>query len=172
MRSICVLADSRVHGDRHNRRSRCDSPEDIAYQPFPKFYQVWAERPVMNVPSYRGQGRPPTKGIASVAPRTVADMALDPDTAWKPVIFGEGSKGPTYGEVACLRVIECHEGRPHDAGLFSAASRMRSSTQSATHQPIVLRKSCSRLGRGAGQLSSCSREAKKRFTCGRPGIAT
>lgn len=80
----------------------------------PKSYQVWTERPAMKVPPYRGQGRPPTKAIASVAPRTVADIALDPDTAWEPVIFGEGSKGPIYGEVACLRVIDCHEGRPQE----------------------------------------------------------
>lgn len=66
--------------------------------------RVWREEPVFEVPPYSGRGRPPTKHLPDKDPETVADIANDDTIPWSTEELGNGSKGPIYADVKCLRV--------------------------------------------------------------------
>ncbi|MGQ9533512.1 MAG: IS701 family transposase [Desulfotomaculales bacterium] len=78
----------------------------------PSDTHVFTEAPRVEVPPYRGRGRPPCRVRPSPPPRTVAQVAADPDTPWRLVTLAEGAKGPIAAEVARLRVIESRGGLP------------------------------------------------------------
>lgn len=75
---------------------------------------VFTELPQVQVPPYRGRGRPPCKMRPSHPPRTVAQVAADPGTVWHPVTLAEGAKGPIVAEVTRLRVFEARGGLPRE----------------------------------------------------------
>lgn len=79
----------------------------------PSDTQVFTEPPRFELPPYRGRGRPPTRPRPYPPPRTVAELAADPTTAWHPFTLAEGAKGPIVAELASLRVIEARNGQPH-----------------------------------------------------------
>lgn len=79
---------------------------------------VFTEPPRVEVPPYRGRGRPPCRMRASPPPRTAAQVAADPQTAWCSLTLAEGAKGPIVAEVARLRVIEARGGLPGEEELW------------------------------------------------------
>ena len=80
----------------------------------PSDTKVFTKRPEVAVPPYRGRGRPPWKVRPSPPPRTVAQVAADPMTAWRTVTLAEGSKGPIVAEVCRMRVTEARDGLPQE----------------------------------------------------------
>lgn len=74
---------------------------------------VWTDRPLLQVPGYRGVGRRPKKPqLISGEPLTVAQIAENPKLVWRWAKMAEGAKGPIMAEVARLRVIPSREGVP------------------------------------------------------------
>lgn len=78
--------------------------------------QVWQQRPTTAVPTWSGQGRPPTRTrvlVGEATPATVAPLAaaLSADR-WVRRTIKEGSKGPLVAHFAALRVIAVRDGLP------------------------------------------------------------
>lgn len=74
--------------------------------------QVWPEPPEIRVPPYRGRGPRPGKPRPIPSPRSVSEVANDPDTVWRHVSVDTG-RGPVVSEMARRRVIESRLGTPH-----------------------------------------------------------
>ena len=65
---------------------------------------VWRCEPTFEIPSYNGKGRKPTKTVPTTKPEHASDLAKDKTIPWKNMHLGEGSKGPVYAQVKCVRV--------------------------------------------------------------------
>lgn len=78
--------------------------------------RVWASRPQMEVPTWSGQGRPPTRQqlVPGEAPakRVDALAAQIPPTEWQTFVVKEGSKGPLAAEFAFRRVAAVRDELP------------------------------------------------------------
>jgi SRSO17 transposase len=78
--------------------------------------RVWPQRPATAIPSWTGQGRPPTRRrvlAGEVAPVTVAQLAaLLPAAHWTRQTIKEGSKGPLVADFGAVRMIAVREGLP------------------------------------------------------------
>ncbi len=66
--------------------------------------QVWRVKPTFEVPLYKGIGRKPTKEAPTTKPEKVSSIADDESIPWKNACLGEGSKGPVYVQIKCVRV--------------------------------------------------------------------
>lgn len=65
---------------------------------------VWRSEPVFELPRYKGKGRKPLKKVPTTKPEKVSNIANDESIPWKTVKLGNGSKGPIYADIKCLRV--------------------------------------------------------------------
>jgi SRSO17 transposase len=78
--------------------------------------QVWQQRPVIGLPPWSGQGRPPTRVRlleGEPVPITVAQLAaLLPAQCWRRRTIKEGSKGPMVARITRVRVVAVREGLP------------------------------------------------------------
>ena len=77
--------------------------------------QVFLKKPKTELPPYKGRGRRPKKvKILSDQPlaQSVSDIARSGKLRWKPVVLGEGAKGPIVAKVARLRVYPSRQGLP------------------------------------------------------------
>jgi SRSO17 transposase len=78
--------------------------------------RVWQQRPATVLPTWSGQGRPPTRvRLLAGAPEstTVAHLAARlPARCWRRRTIKEGSKGPLVARFARVRVIAVREGLP------------------------------------------------------------
>lgn len=78
--------------------------------------EVWLRRPRTEVPSWSGQGRPPTRAHlrpGEPAARRVDALAAEiPANDWHPYLIKEGSQGPLVAEFAFRRVIVVRDGLP------------------------------------------------------------
>jgi SRSO17 transposase len=75
--------------------------------------QVWLEQPEMSVPPYQGHGHRPAKPSPIPSPRSVSEVAKDPDTIWRQVSVNT-TRGPVACEMARRRVVEARLGVPHE----------------------------------------------------------
>ena len=71
--------------------------------------RVWRSEPVFEVPEYKGRGPQPKKMVATTKPETVSKIAEDENISWKNMYLGEGSKGPIYSDIKCLRIFRGFE---------------------------------------------------------------
>ena len=86
---------------------------------------VFRTRPRVQVPPYRGRGRPPTKPrVTQGRAQTVAALAASRHCRWTPVVLAEGAKGPLRAEVACRRVYPAQGGLPRAAPVWLFLRRM------------------------------------------------
>lgn len=83
--------------------------------------QVFLRKPKTHLPPYRGRGpRPKRLRLSSphAQPRPVSALARSAQYPWKPVILGEGAKGPIVAQVKCLRVYPSRNGLPQDSSVW------------------------------------------------------
>jgi len=82
----------------------------------PHTTRVWAERPAIDIPPWRGRGRRPQRArVVEGAPeaRTVLSVAAAlPTEAWTRQTIKEGSQGPMVAEFATLRVVAVRDTLP------------------------------------------------------------
>src|SRR5713226_4017246 len=82
----------------------------------PHTTRVWAERPAIHIPPWRGRGRRPQRErLVEGAPEahTVLGMASAlPAEAWTRQTITEGSQGPMVAECAALRVVAVRDTLP------------------------------------------------------------
>jgi SRSO17 transposase len=78
--------------------------------------RVWAERPALHMPPWRGRGRRPQRArLVAGGPQaqTVLGMALAlPAEAWTRRTIKAGSQGPMVADFAALRVVAVRDGLP------------------------------------------------------------
>jgi SRSO17 transposase len=78
--------------------------------------RVWPQRPATVLPTWAGQGRPPTHvRVLEGEPEatTVAQLAAAlPAASWRQRTIKEGSKGPLVADFAAMRVIAVRDGLP------------------------------------------------------------
>ena len=78
--------------------------------------QVWQQRPVIGLPPWSGQGRPPTRvrlQEGEPEPITVAQLAARlPTRRWHRRTIKEGSKGPMVARITRVRVVAVRGGLP------------------------------------------------------------
>jgi hypothetical protein len=76
--------------------------------------RVGQQRPVTRLPTWSGQGRPPTRVLeGEPEPPAVAQLAAAlPAASWRRRTIKEGSQGPLVAECAALRVIAARDGLP------------------------------------------------------------
>ena len=77
--------------------------------------QVFLKKPKTELPPYKGRGRRPRK--VKLLPdqplaQSVSDIARSGKLRWKPVVLGEGAKGPIVAKVARIRVYPARQGLP------------------------------------------------------------
>ena len=65
---------------------------------------VWRSEPTFEIPLYKGAGRKPTRQVPTTKPEKASTIANDPSIPWRNVHLGEGSKGPVYAQIKCVRV--------------------------------------------------------------------
>lgn len=78
--------------------------------------KVFLQKPEIGLPPYSGAGRRPSKVrvLDGQKPVIVKELAKSPEIEWKPVVLGEGAKGPIAAQVARLRVYRSRNGLPED----------------------------------------------------------
>ena len=78
--------------------------------------KVFLQKPEVGLPPYSGAGRRPSKVrvLDGQEPVIVKELAKSPEIEWKPVVLGEGAKGPIAARVAILRVFRSRDGLPED----------------------------------------------------------
>lgn len=78
--------------------------------------RVWAERPALHMPPWRGRGRRPQRArLVEGGPQaqTVVGIAAAlPAAAWTRRTIKEGSQGPMVADFAALRVVAVRDGLP------------------------------------------------------------
>jgi SRSO17 transposase len=78
--------------------------------------RVWRQRPATRLPTWLGQGCPPTRVRVlegESEPRAVDQLAAAlPAASWRRRTIKEGSKGPLVAEFAAVRVIAVRDGLP------------------------------------------------------------
>ena len=78
--------------------------------------RVWAERPALHMPPWRGRGRRPQRArLVEGGPQaqTVLGIAAAlPAAAWTRRTIKEGSQGPMVADFAALRVVAVRDGLP------------------------------------------------------------
>lgn len=78
--------------------------------------RVWAERPALHLPPWRGRGRRPQRArLVEGGPQaqTVVGIAAAlPAAAWTRRTIKEGSQGPMVADFAALRVVAVRDGLP------------------------------------------------------------
>jgi SRSO17 transposase len=78
--------------------------------------RVWQQRPVTMLPTWLGQGRPPTRIRVlegDPEPTAVAQLAAAlPAASWRRRTIKAGSKGPLIAEFAAIRVMAVRDGLP------------------------------------------------------------
>lgn len=65
---------------------------------------AWRVQPTFEVPDYKGRGPRPKKMAATTPAEPVAKIAADDTIPWRRMYLGEGSKGPIYSDIKCLRI--------------------------------------------------------------------
>jgi SRSO17 transposase len=82
--------------------------------------KVFLQKPEIGLPPYGGAGRRPDKVrvLDGQKPVTVKELAKSPEMEWKPVVLGEGAKGPIAAQVARLRVYRSRNGLPEDESVW------------------------------------------------------
>jgi len=65
---------------------------------------VWRFEPTFEIPPYKGVGRKPIKQVATTKPEKASIIANDESIPWRTVRLGDGSKGPVYAQIKCVRV--------------------------------------------------------------------
>jgi SRSO17 transposase len=83
--------------------------------------QVFLRKPKTHLPPYGGRGpRPKRLRLSSphAQPRPVSTLARSAKYPWKPVVLGEGAKGPIMAQVKCLRVYPSRNGLPQDSSVW------------------------------------------------------
>lgn len=65
---------------------------------------VWRSKPTFEIPPYKGIGRKPTKEAPTTKPEKASSIANDETIPWKTVGLGDGSKGPVYAQIKCVRM--------------------------------------------------------------------
>ncbi|HZK85322.1 MAG TPA: hypothetical protein VFC58_11760 [Desulfosporosinus sp.] len=65
---------------------------------------AWRVQPTFEVPDYKGRGPRPKKMAATTPAEPVAKIAGDDTIPWRRMYLGEGSKGPIYSDIKCLRI--------------------------------------------------------------------
>lgn len=77
---------------------------------------LWLERPEVEIPAWKGKGRPPTRLRLKNPEQTaiqVDELAQQlPAKNWVRAKIKEGAKGPLVCDFVCLRVIEVRDGLP------------------------------------------------------------
>src|SRR5680860_155408 len=66
---------------------------------------AWRVQPTFEVPEYKGRGPRPTKAAATIPAEHVSKIAGDDTIPWIKMKLGEGSKGPIYSDIKCLRIF-------------------------------------------------------------------
>ncbi|MBE3101282.1 MAG: IS701 family transposase [Firmicutes bacterium] len=66
---------------------------------------AWRVQPTFEVPEYKGKGPRPTKVAATTPAERVSKIAEDDTIPWIKMQLGEGSKGPIYSDIKCLRIF-------------------------------------------------------------------
>ena len=78
-----------------------------------KNQQVYASRPDVNIPEYKGRGKHPLKPAAAFKPCTVEEIiAANESVPFNDVILGIGAKGPIFSKDKAIRVVEIRDGLP------------------------------------------------------------
>jgi SRSO17 transposase len=88
---------------------------------------VFAEKPKIVTPEYKGKGRPsrkPCLAPGEAPPQTVEQLALQTSQPWQKVRLAEGAKGPIIADVLCLRVYPSCQGLPEDDPLWLFVRRI------------------------------------------------
>jgi SRSO17 transposase len=66
---------------------------------------AWRVQPTFEVPEYKGRGPRPKKMAATIPAEPVSKIAEDDTLPWNRRYLGEGSKGPIYSDIKCLRIF-------------------------------------------------------------------
>lgn len=81
---------------------------------------IWLTRPPVGIPTWQGQGRPPTRTkVLADAPQplpVVAVVAAWPASRWQRLTVAEGTHGPRTYDWACQRIVENEDGLPGREG--------------------------------------------------------
>jgi SRSO17 transposase len=138
-------------------------PEELIYfADVPCSHLVFPGRPDMVTPEYKGKGRKPHPA-PSFLPKSVSEVAKDPDIPWEDVILGIGSKGPIIAKDKCIRVVEVRDGKPgkdiwlyvrqlEDGSIkYALCNESIDATLEAVRTPALMRWS----------IEQCFRECKK-----------
>jgi SRSO17 transposase len=82
----------------------------------PATTRVWTKRPLMQVPTWCGRGRKPTRPVVpdeQPSPRAVCEIAQSlPKQSWSRHTIKEGSKGPILADFAALRIVAVRDALP------------------------------------------------------------
>nr|WP_320013527.1 hypothetical protein [uncultured Desulfobacter sp.] len=72
------------------------------------------EKPEVGIPPYAGRGKRPTKPkvLSDYKPISLSKLEKSDQLKWQFVNLGEGSKGPLFAQVACIRVFPSRDGLP------------------------------------------------------------
>jgi SRSO17 transposase len=88
-------------------------PEGIIYfADVRKNQAVFVGRPKMAVPPYSGKGRKAWKEAPEFPPRTVKEIAEDPELPWNDVVLDIGAKGPIITNDKYMLVTEVRDEKP------------------------------------------------------------
>ena len=73
---------------------------------------VFSSRPEVNIPEYKGKGKPPQKPVSATKPITVESIAANDDIPFHDVVLGIGAKGPIFAQDKAIHVVEVRDGLP------------------------------------------------------------
>jgi SRSO17 transposase len=127
-------------------------PEHLIYfADVRKDHLVFASRPEIYIPDYKGMGKRPFKPVATTKPVTVEAIAANESTPFNDVALGIGAKGPIFSKNKVIRVVEVRDGLPgkdiwlyvrqlEDGSLkYSLTNAPASSTLEEIRKPALLR---------------------------------
>ena len=112
---------------------------------------VYATRPNVYMPEYKGIRKHPQKPVAATKPVTVEEIAANECTPFHDVVLGIGAKGPIFAKDKVIQVVAVRDGLPgNDIWLYirrledgtlkySLTNAPSSSTKEDIRKPALLR---------------------------------
>lgn len=102
-----------------------------------KNHLVFASRPDVCTPEYKGKGKHPQKQIATIKPLSVEDIVANDPAPFNEVVLGIGAKGPIFSKDKAIRVVEVRNNLPgKDIWLYVRQLEDGSYKYSLTNAPL------------------------------------
>jgi SRSO17 transposase len=127
-------------------------PENLIYfADVRKNQLVFATRPDVYIPEYKGKGKHPEKPVVATKPVTVEEIVANDSTSFNDVVLGIGAKGPIFSKDKAIEVVEVRNGLPgkniwlyvrqlEDGSLkYSLTNAKSSATLEEIRKPALLR---------------------------------